>query len=273
MSRHLDVATPTDGVYPGGFDATEYLRILESESRLLHGAAASRKPGDEVAFCPGWTVRDLTTHVGWVYRWVSVIVGEARDSLPSKEESQTFQDPDPNDDSGIMARLATAGARVLDVLRHAPEDLACWTTWATPSSAREFWIRRMVHETLIHRVDAQNAGGAVATRGVDLPPAVSIDGIDEMMVGFAGRYAKRLRHEQPGTLAVRATESGHEWWVRISSEAPEFGRGQAPGEVDTLIQGPAGEILLWLWNRRQLDGLEVVGESHLLQTWTHEAHL
>jgi uncharacterized protein (TIGR03083 family) len=273
MTRHLDVAATADGVYTNAFDAPEYLQILESESRLLLIAADGHRRGDEVAFCPGWTVRDLVTHVGWVYRWVSVIVGEARIELPNKEESQGLHDPHPDDDSGVMARLSTAATLVLDTLRRAPQDLTCWTTWATSSNPRDFWVRRMVHEALIHRVDAQNAGGGCGVRGIDLPLPVTLDGIDEMMVGFAGRYAKRLRHRQAATLALRTTETGHRWWVRISSEAPEFGRGRPPHEADTLIQGPAGEILLWLWNRRALQGLEVVGESHLPDTWSREAHL
>jgi uncharacterized protein (TIGR03083 family) len=273
MTQNSDLAAPTDGGYAAGFDATEYLRILAAESGLLLAAADARRPSDEVAFCPGWTVRDLVTHVGWVYRWVSVIIGEARDSRPGKEESHTFQDPEPADDPGTMTRLAAAATGALEVLRRAPADLACWTIWTPPSTPRNFWIRRMVHETLIHRVDAQNAGGAPATRGVDLPLPVCLDGIDEMMLGFAGRYSERLRDERPGTLEVRTTDSGHRWWVRISGEAPEFGRGGAPTQASTVVQGPAGEILLWLWNRRPLDGLAVHGESHLTATWSREAHL
>ena len=66
----------------------------------------------------------------------------------------------------------------------------------------------MMHETLIHRVDAQNAGAAVTGGGNDLETSIATDGVDEMICGFARRYAKTLRSREPATLAFTATDTG-----------------------------------------------------------------
>jgi uncharacterized protein (TIGR03083 family) len=157
-----------------------------------------------------------------------------------------------------------------DLLR-SPVDLACWTTWDVPS-AREFWIRRMLHETLIHRVDVQNAGQQVTSSGSDLDSAVATDGIDEMICGFAQRYSNRLRNAEPRTLSVMASDTGRGWWATLGPDAPQFGRGHGPA-ADTEVIGRAGELLLLLWNRRTANGLKVRGDHDILETWAREAHL
>lgn len=131
----------------------------------------------------------------------------------------------------------------------------------------------MMHETLIHRVDAQNAGAAVTSGGNDLETSIATDGVDEMICGFARRYTKTLRSRQPTTLAFTATDTGQQWWVQISSDAPQFGRGASPAPADTEVRAPSGELLLLLWNRRHADGLTVEGSADVLHTWAREAHL
>jgi hypothetical protein len=69
----------------------------------------------------------------------------------------------------------------------------------------------MLHETLIHRVDAQNAGAAATSGGEDLETSIAADGVDEMICGFARRYTKTLRGRQRATLAFTATDTGQRW--------------------------------------------------------------
>jgi hypothetical protein len=135
-----------------------------------------------------------------------------------------------------------------------------------------FWLRRMLHEAAIHQVDARNAGQPSVVTGADLDPVVAVDGIDEMVCGFAQRYAKGLRAESPLTLSLRCAENGPRWWVRIGPDAPVFGRGAASA-ADTEVAGRPGELLLLLWNRRLPDGLDVRGSARPLDVWAREAHL
>ena len=257
----------------GTYEAAAYLDVLEAEGALLALTAQTSGLAGEVPFCPGWRMRELVTHVGWVYRWVATVVGDRRTEPPTQAERSALSDPDPADDQGVLDRLRFAHATIVTMLRDAPPDLACWTPWPAPPS-RDFWIRRQVHESLVHRVDAQNAARGTVAGGDQLPAALAADGVDEMICGFAVRY-QQLRADRPGTLALRATDTGGSWWARLTPDGPPaFGRGPAPGGApEAEVHAAAGELLLLLWNRRAADGLDVRGDRDLLAAWRRGAHL
>jgi uncharacterized protein (TIGR03083 family) len=247
--------------------------LLAAEGKLTADACVGRLD-DGVPFCPGWTGRDLALHLAGVYRWVTAMVAHRMPEPPDKDlRAGLYADPDPADDAGVVERLNLALAGVVDVLRTGPADLACWTIWPghTP---RDFWIRRQLHETVVHRVDAQNLGRseADAVGGAELDTAVAVDGVDEMMIGFSGRY-RTLRHPEPRTLAVYATDADASWWCTIGPDALDTGRGNAPVPVDAAVTARSGELLLWLWNRRAAAGLDVSGNPTVLEIWRSNAHL
>jgi uncharacterized protein (TIGR03083 family) len=256
----------------GGLNFKAFLDELSDEGARLAAAARRRGPRAPVSACPGWTVTDLTAHLGWVYRWVTTIVGEQREKAPARDD-RSLVDPDPSDSDGVMTRLNLAHEGLLTALGAAAPDLQCWTIWPPPGSSRDFWIRRMVHETLIHRVDAEDDGGAGRTLGHDLDPRVAADGIDEMVCGFARRFERYLRSPDAGMFTLRPTDADGSWWIRISGDPPTFGRGPAGSEADADVEGRAGELLLLLWNRRTSQGLNVTGDSGILEAWRRGAHL
>jgi uncharacterized protein (TIGR03083 family) len=250
------------------------LPILRKEGDLLVEAIEASDPTAPVPMCPGWTVTDLAVHTAGVLRWVNVVVREQRDKPPVGEErSALFADPEPTDHAGVVKRLRHASDAILDTLHEAPVDLACWTTWEPPGSPRQFWLRRMLHEIVVHRVDAGNAELQTIDSGGELNTAVAADGVDEIMVGFASRYSKTLRADRPVVLSVHATDADRQWWASISDEAPSFGRGTPQGPVDAAVRGTAGEVLLLLWNRREAAGLNLVGDAGVLVIWRSRAHL
>jgi uncharacterized protein (TIGR03083 family) len=256
-----------------GFDADGYLDVLARDADALMAAARARGPEAAIQACPGWTVNDLTAHLGMVYRFVGAFVRQQRTTPLTMEDRAAFADPDPADVDGVVARLVTASGSMLAALRDAPADLDCWTTWPVSSSARDFWIRRMVCETLVHRVDAEDDGTAGPTLGQTLDPAVAADAIDEMVCGFAQRYTATLRAEAPVLLTLQPTDAPGRWWIGIGPEEPAFGAGPAPGEADAHVEGAAGELALLLWNRRTADGLSVAGDPAGLAGWRAGAHL
>lgn len=250
----------------------EHIEALQTQGQLMCSLAETAEFDAPIPFCPGWVLADLVTHVGFIYRWVAAIVGEIRAEAPGEADRAALQDPDPTDRAGTLARLRSAHADVVARLRDAPSSLDCWTTWAHPS-ARIFWARRMLHETLIHRVDVQNALAARPMGGGELPAALAADGVDEMICGFARRYTRTLRSEHAETLAITATDTGQRWWAKIGPRAPQFGRGAPPASADTEVRALAGELLLLLWNRRAANGLTVHGRGDVLATWAQNAHL
>lgn len=261
--------SPSDGTYESTFDAATYVDLLDSEGAVLLKTAQERGADAPIPFCPNWTVGELIPHLGFVYRWAGAVVA---DGLAEPPPRKAFFDTDPTDFAGTLERTRAAHEGIVAALRSAPPDLAAWTIWPA-SSPRDFWIRRMLHETLVHRVDAENAGGPNPAGGEALDAAIATDGVDEMVCGFAGRYAESLRAEAPLSLALHATDSDLRWWARIGPQAPLFGRGLSPFGADTEVAGLAGELYLLLWNRRPPAGLDVLGSPEALEIWALKAHL
>ncbi|MGQ0464095.1 MAG: maleylpyruvate isomerase family mycothiol-dependent enzyme [Sporichthyaceae bacterium] len=260
-------------VAPKPVPAEIALNALMVDSLLIREAIAGRLDED-VPGCPGWTARDLAVHLAGVYRWVGDIVGDRLDAPPAPDrQAALFTDPDPGDDTGVLARLAEAAEATATVLRVATDDPVCWTIW-NGRPPREFWIRRMMHETVVHRIDAQNVGRAPGDllTGGGLDTAVAADGVDEMMLGFAGLYAGLLL-DAPATLVLQATDVDRAWWARLGPESPAFGRAVPATHVDVTVRGTAGELLLLVWNRRELDGLDVLGDRSVLAQWRAKANL
>jgi uncharacterized protein (TIGR03083 family) len=260
------------GTMTDRLDADAYLGVLDQEGGRLVEASRRRGPAAPIDACPGWTVSDLATHLGVVYRWVTLIVEEHR-SEPPRIDGASLADPNPSDADGVMGRLEAAHDEIVQTLRKAPTDLRCWTTWAIPGAPRDFWLRRMVHETLVHRIDAEDKGTTGPTLGQELDAMVAADGIDEMVCGFARRFEKHLRAETDVVLTLRPTDADGSWWIRMSPDAPSFGRGPAPDRPAAHVEGTAGELLLLLWNRRSTVGLDVAGDPAVLEAWRQGSHL
>ncbi len=137
----------------GGMRIEEHIDQLAAEGPRLADAAQRAGLDAAVPGCPGWQVRDLVTHVGGVHRWAASIVGGALaggDDVMGDRVGAGPADP-------LLIGWFRDGHRALvQTLRDAPGDLACFTFLPAPSPLA-FWARRQAHETAIHRGDAQAA--------------------------------------------------------------------------------------------------------------------
>jgi uncharacterized protein (TIGR03083 family) len=113
----------------------------------------------------------------------------------------------------------------------------------------------MAHETTIHRVDAELAAGRPVG---PIAPDLAVDGIDEVLTVFVPVFGPDRSPGDGRTVHLHATDTEGEWLVRFDPGAVTVETGHAKG--DAAVRGPAGELLLWLWGRRPLDGLEVFGD-------------
>jgi uncharacterized protein (TIGR03083 family) len=256
------------------FDDDDAIRVLASEASRLQAAVECSSISAEVPFCPGWSVLDLAAHVAGVFRWVTEVVAGRRLEPPVGEERRAlFADPDLADTAGVIKRLRSASEGVIGALTDSDQDLDCWTIWAPPGSPRQFWVRRMLFETLVHRVDAENALSQRASSGAEIDPHLAGHGLDEIVCGFARRYSATLRTDRELTMILRTTDVVGSWWSQIGTADPRFGRGEAPTSPSAEVRGAAGELLLLLWNRRAAADLEVIGDRSALEVWRHGAHL
>jgi uncharacterized protein (TIGR03083 family) len=243
----------------------EYVAILQGDGELMAEAVAKADPDAHVPFCPDWSVRELTHHMGAVHRWATAHVRDGRLEPIPKEEEPVVWGPMP-DDAALAGWLRTGHAALVATLTAAPEDLACWSFLPAPSPLA-FWARRQAHETAIHRADAQAAVGAVD----GWPTEFAVDGIEELLFGFYGRPSAKLRQDRPQSLALRATDADLGRTLHIGPEGLRVDR--EAGRADGAIEAPAVDLYLLLWNRRTLPGLAVEGDPSLLDAWRRWANV
>lgn len=262
-------------------DTAEHMRTLDEEGRLLAAAAREAGTDAEVPTCPGWRVRDLLRHTGTVHRWATGFVADGH-PVPRAPGAEPELDGEP-----LVAWYEEGHRRLVDTLRTAPADVACWSFLPAPSPLA-FWARRQAHETTVHRADAQSALGGTPA-GPTAPLAV--DGIDELLLAFHARPKSRVRTDKPRVLRVRATDTGVVWTMRLSPEPPVTTRtdtaADPPGgaergsnagvdvnanlavdadpDVDCEIAGPASQLYLSLWNRVPFPS--VAGDPSLAALW------
>ena len=257
-------------------EAAEHIRALRRDGDIMARAARQAGLTAAVPSCPGWQVRDLLRHTGYVHRWAaSYVANQLTDEVEEVSEAEQLSSEPP--DADLLSWFCAGHARLADVLTAAPADVVCWTFLRAPSPL-EFWARRQAHETAIHRVDAELAGGNGVT---EFDPAFAADGVDELITGFLDRNARRgiaNRNAKSRRIRVHASDTGAAWQVGLTpdgqdvvevSRGSETAAGQAGDDADCTLTGPAAGLYLLLWNRADpgAAGVAVGGDASLLRFW------
>lgn len=214
-----------------------------------------------VPTCPGWTFRQLATHLGRGHRWAAQIVATRATTPISPREVADGKLPE---DPARHAPWLNAGAdQVIEAVTAAGSDLAWTFTGPRPAS---FWARRRAHEAAVHLADAQLATGL----GVDLAPAFAADGVEEWLSLVAAGTAKELCGDGQ-SLHFHATDPGlsgtGEWLVTRTPSGVTMQRGH--GKADIAVRGPAASLLLVLTRRLPPSdpAVQIFGEQELLTHW------
>ena len=170
-------------------DAERYVAEIEASTAGLAEILAEYDQSLPIPTCPEWTLRQLVTHVGRAHRWAAEITRTRSDAfIPFRAV------PDgklPDDRAEQPAWLRAGAARIVDAVREAGSDLVWSFTGPVPAG---FWIRRMAHETLVHRADAQLAAGAEPEPVIEAE--VAADAIDEwlmLLTGGLGNSGERTK--------------------------------------------------------------------------------
>lgn len=207
----------------------------------------------EVPTCPGWTVETLVNHLGRVHRW-------SRDAMQGQGEPPVGFPGRPDE---VTEEWFRDGVRQLQTtFAEVGPDATAWT-FLGPGTAR-FWMRRQALETAVHRWDVELATGEATPIDAEL----AVVGVDEILDMHLPR---RLAGDDPPplpeqSLHLHATDNPHgEWIVRASEGELLVGHGHEKG--DAAVRGPASDLLLWLWGRRSLDELEVLGARDAAEAW------
>ncbi|MFB7241831.1 hypothetical protein CW362_00065 [Streptomyces populi] len=255
---------PSDG-HARGATPVDHRAAIAVETARFVAALKDADPTTAVPSCPGWTLADLVRHAGSVQRWFSALL-HARVQEPPRTREVDLRLPDRWD--GYADWLAESATVAAEAFAATDPDLPMWA-WGVDRHAR-FWARRMLFETLLHRVDADLALGLRPT--VDRPLAV--DGIDEFLVNlpFATSFAPGVANLRgpDRTIRFRATDGDGDWLVRLRSDG--FGldtSGAADESADATVRGTAADLLLLLYGRLHRDA-EVFtrdGDEDLMTLW------
>jgi len=232
----------------------DYIDALRQEGERLAAAAATGMDAP-VPWCPGWAGRDVVGHTGTVHRHKLEIVAGSLGHSPKPP-------PPPQSDGEILDWYREGLTALAGVLESADPGAAVWT-WHPSDQTVGFWIRRMAHETAIHRADAESTAGPITP----IPPRLAADGVDEVlgpiMCGYTtepswefsadGRSAE-LRFADTGDvrcLLLGEGEFGPGWLYQV---------GPAPDPV-AVITAPASDLHLWAWGRAEASVLDVEGDA------------
>jgi uncharacterized protein (TIGR03083 family) len=245
-----------------------YFAELEASTAGLADILAEHDPSMPIPTCPDWTLRQLVTHVGRAHRWAAEITRtRSAEFIPFRAV------PDgklPDDPAEQPAWLRAGAALVVDAVQEADGELV-WT-FLGPAPAR-FWIRRMAHETLVHRADAQLAAGAVPEPAIEAE--VAADAIDEWLTllapGILGSRDLATVLPAGAALHVHATDDGlgdrGEWMLRHDAGGLTVAPGHGKG--DAALTGPAASLLLVLMQRRPVSdpAVTVHGDKAVVAGW------
>ncbi|MGH9091252.1 MAG: maleylpyruvate isomerase family mycothiol-dependent enzyme [Acidimicrobiales bacterium] len=240
-------------------DHREHCDLLAAEVAAFGALVGELPPGTPVPTCPGWDLRSLALHLGGVHRWAEgLVLAQATARRPRDRAAGEPGAPD-------RAWILEGGETLLATLRAARPDAPMWS-WGADQHVR-FWSRRMLHETVVHRVDAELVGG----REPVVPAAVAADGIDELLANLparlAGSEAAAALRGRGEVVTVRATDVPAAWAIRLDADG--FSAGEDPGRADAVLAGPAAGLLLALYRRRTPAeaGVTVDGDPALAERW------
>ena len=229
----------------------QYLEALAADSAAFDTAVTATPLEASVPSCPAWTVADLVYHLGEVhYFWGEV----ARRRLAAP----TVEPPARPPDDELAAWAAEQAAELQRTLQDADPATPVWT-WA-PQKDVAFIVRRMAQETAVHRWDAEASAGG--PRPIDAE--LASDGVDEFFTFFIDDGPQDGGATVGGSVHFHATDTPGEWVVREEADgALTVTAEHAKG--DAAVRGPASDLLLALWRRIGLDGVEVLGDRDVAE--------
>src|SRR5262245_43558724 len=141
------------------FDVPGYVGALRSQGELLADAAQRAGLAAVVPSCPGWAVRDLLRHTGYVHRWATGFVAEGLTRpVGASEEEILGQGPA---DAELLGWFREGHTALVRALRAAEPGLNCWAFLPAPSPLAS-WTGRRGPGTGVRRVAAGQAAAGTA---------------------------------------------------------------------------------------------------------------
>ncbi|MDO3639062.1 maleylpyruvate isomerase family mycothiol-dependent enzyme [Mycolicibacterium arseniciresistens] len=240
----------------------DFRAALLEQTDAFGTVIATGDPDTPVPTCPDWTLTHLFRHVGRGNRWAAQIIADRRsDALDPRE----VRDGKPPADPDAALDWLNGGAQMIVDAVDRVGSARVWT-FAGPRPAG-WWIRRRLHEVLVHRADAALAVGGV----FEVPADLAADAISEWVELMANPKLITDALDRGQTMHLHATDIGlgvtGEWTVVHDEEGISWSHSHGKGDV--ALRGPARDLLLAVTRRRTATelGLQVFGETAVWDTW------
>jgi uncharacterized protein (TIGR03083 family) len=231
-----------------------YLELLDSDLEAL--VAASGDLAADVPGCPGWTVRDLLSHVIGVYRHKVVAIDTA--AQPPSREVGDWGDLVDGEDPREVLRSVYAELRERLTAR---DPLTPTWAWWPAEQTLGFWIRRMAQETAVHRWDAETA-----VLGLDgaapIADDLATDGIDELLGWLTWPWDEVPQDDATGQSVLVST-ADHSWTVTLARTVVTVEGGGTDGAA--FAAGEPSGLLLHVWGRPGDHGVATMGDTTALR--------
>jgi uncharacterized protein (TIGR03083 family) len=242
----------------------DYLAQLRAESARFGTVLRDADLDARVPTCPDWDAGDLLYHLAEVFLfWARDVEQRAQD--PDAPDAGTPPKPATRDE--LVTLYDDCTAQLVNALAATPDDVQVWT-WTDDRSVG-FVRRRMAHEALIHRLDAELTVGSLT----NVDPALAADGVHELLQHFH-THPTWADYRSDGPVGrLRAADTGDEWLAQVgtfSGRSPNTGKTYqdvpcvglaAAGEPSFTITATARDLDAWAWNRPPLEQPVVEGSD------------
>lgn len=209
--------------------------------------------------CPDWDLAKLARHIGTVHRWVTHLVATRATTPVSPRDLELGL---PSEPAGLAAWLAAGASPLCGALTTDP-SIPVWT-WG-PGGTVGWWARRMLHESAVHRMDAQLALGLEP----ELAPTTAADAIEEFLTNLPAVALDNIKGLPTGdSLHLHATDGPGEWTIVLTDEGFEWAADHAKAFV--AVRGRLTDLVLLVYGRRRpqdSDRFEIFGDLPVAERW------
>ncbi|MEU5218554.1 maleylpyruvate isomerase N-terminal domain-containing protein [Streptomyces sp. NPDC020807] len=252
-----------------GFGLTEDTHAATCEAAAHHArrfaeTVRGADPATPVPTCPGWTLADLTRHLGTVHRWAGHLV---RTGATARVRTHDVPLDLPDDPAAHADWLADGAERFAATARAADPDAPVWVPGA--DAHVRYYPRHALVEAVVHLADAELALTGTAS---PLDPATAADAVDHFLgdAPYIPWIAEPVAHlDRDGAVLRLVARDGGAWTLTLGGGGFTWSRGSGGAEPTAEVEADAGELLLLLHRRYASDDARFThrGDRDLLDDW------
>ncbi len=262
---------------PPLIDYGRMLELLGIEGRILMSATNEVARDAQVGGVSGLTVERTLCRVSECFADAAERITEplrAPGARPARSAAEGRVRCAPERTRVAEGAPADLASRLADLLaefgtRHAHQPCA---TWQPGVDNVEFWLRRVLHTTAVHRVDVQTASGAPPAA---IEPDLARDGVDEILQLWFRDRLNAMGATASTVWSVRIDVDDHSWIAGSGGSSMRVERLNTPvcdgpaSTADAVVKGDAASTYLWLWGRLPDRAVRVGGDfDAVAQLWS-----